>query len=286
MKLGVVALTLWLTVISTGQDQTAVPFRLIDGWAIMLEGTLGGVPHQELLVDTGAVPSAINSRVVKRLKLAGQVQQLSVMNRAIGVERVRVPEVRVGAVSVESLDMVAMDLNGIEQALGTRIDAVIGLDLLARQNFTLDYRHKKLIFDANVVGTRAIPFEVRHEAGGTYILISLESDGERLKLLMDTGTSDLMLFQQKLPAPLRHLHTLRQKINLNAGGRDRLSEVEMQSVNVGSFSRHKQKAYVWPTSEDELRDFDGLLGPAALGATVVGFDFDRDIISFETESTP
>lgn len=41
-----------------------------------------------------------------------------------------VPGVQLGAVAVEALDMVAMDLGRIEQALDTRIDAVIGLDAL------------------------------------------------------------------------------------------------------------------------------------------------------------
>ena len=233
-----------------------------------------------MLIDTGAVPSAINTRVSKRLGLSGSVRPLSVMNRAVGVERVRVPTVRLGAVAVEALDMVAMDLERMEQELGTRIDAVIGLDLLARQNFSLDYLHKKLDFgkSATVVGT--IAFETRHEAGGTYILIPLESSGEKLEILLDTGTKDLMLFERRLGARLRELPVRDHYIYVNAGGKDRLAEVELQSVKLGPFLRRKQKASIWSTPEEYLRSFDGLLGPVAVGATVVGFDFDRHVVSF------
>jgi len=58
--------------------------------------------------------------------------------------------------------------------------------------------------------------------------------------------------------------------------------VEMDSINVGPIFLRKQKAYVLTPSEEDLRDFDGVLGPAALGASAVAFDFDRHTVSFYT----
>lgn len=282
MKLALVVLTLCLAADSAAQETAEVPFRLIDGWAIVVEGALGGLPRQKMLIDTGAVPSAINIRLVKQLGLSGSSSELSLMNRSARVERMRVPGVRLGPVALEALDMVAIDLGRIEQALGTRIDAIIGLDLLSRQNFSIDYRHKKLDFAYRPTGAGVIPFEIRQEAGGTYILIALESGSERLQILLDTGTRDLMLFARRLRGSLQQLRPRAQDFNLNAAGEDRLTEVEMPSVSLGPLSRRKQKAYVWATPEDQLRGFDGLLGPTAFGAVVVGFDFDRHVISLET----
>ena len=282
MKFGVAAMVLCLALVSEAQERVEVPFQLIDGWAIVLDGTLGGLHHQKMLIDTGAVPSAISTRVAKRLRLLGSVQDLSLMNRSIEVERVRVPRVQLGPVAVEALDMAAMDLGRIELALGVRIDAVIGLDLLARRNFTLDYHRKKLVFVSGTNAAGAIAFQMLHEAGGTYILIPLSSGGEELQVLLDTGTKDLMLFQRRLAGSLKQLHIQVQTFNLNVGGKDAVAEVEIPSVNVGPMSRHKQKAYVWTTPERNLRNFDGLLGPTALGATAVAFDFDRHLVSFET----
>jgi predicted aspartyl protease len=282
MKFEVVAVVLCLALVSVAQERVEVPFQLIDGWAIVLDGTLGGLHHQKMLIDTGAVPSAISTRVAKRLRLLGSVQELSLMNRSIEVERVRVPGVQLGPVAVEALDMAAMDLGRIELALDMRIDAVIGLDLLARRNFTLDYHRKKLVFVSGTNAAGAIAFQMLHEAGGTYILIPLSSGGEELQVLLDTGTKDLMLFQRRLAGSLKQLHIQVQTFNLNVGGKDAVAEVEIPSVNVGPMSRHKQKAYVWTTPERNLRNFDGLLGPTALGATAVAFDFDRHVVSFET----
>ncbi len=281
MKFQAVVMVFFVALVSQAQERVEVSFQLIDGWAIVLDGNLGGLHHQKMLIDTGAVPSAINIRVAKRLGLLGSVQELSLMNRSIKVERVCVPGAQLGAVAVEALDMVAMDLGRIEQALDTRIDAVIGLDLLARRNFSLDYHRKKLVFDTDTDAAGAIVFQMKNEAGGTYILIPLESGGEKLQMLLDTGTKDLMLFQLRLRGSLKQLHIHARDFNLNAGGKDTLAEVELQSVNVGPISRHKQKAYIWTTPGDNLRNFDGLLGPTALGATGVAFDFERHRVSFE-----
>jgi predicted aspartyl protease len=275
-------LIIWCLMLEqVARSQTVVPFRLIDGRAIVLEGTLAGKQHQKMLIDTGAVPSAINIRAARRLGLSGSAQKLSLMNRAIEVQKVRVANVRVGTVSAEALDMVAMDLASIEQALGTRIDAVIGLDLLSRQNFSLDYRRKELVFLGRASLEGSIPFETREEAGGTYVLITLQSNGERLQLLLDTGTRDMMLFKRHLRGGLQQLPLQGKDFNLNAGGRDSLAVVEVPGVNLGPFSWKKRKAYVWDTPPDQLRDFDGMIGPAALDAQVVAFDFDRRVISLQ-----
>jgi predicted aspartyl protease len=272
---------LWMIQGPVARSQTVVPFRLIDGWAIVVEGTLAGKAHQKMLIDTGAVPSAINIRAARRLGLSGTEQKLSLMNRAMKVQKVRVANVRVGPVAAEALDMVAMDLASIEQALGTRIDAVIGLDLLSRKNFSLDYRRKELDFSGNASVAGSIPFETREEAGGTYVLITLQSNGERLQMLLDTGTRDMMLFKRRLRGDLQQLPVKDKDFNLNAGGRDSLEVVEVPGVNLGPFSWKKRKGYLWDTLPDQLRDFDGMIGPGALDAQVVAFDFDRRVISLQ-----
>jgi hypothetical protein len=60
-----------LAPVLAAQESPVVPFHLVDGWAIVLEGTLGGIPNCKIMIDTGAVPSAINSKFVKQLGLAG-----------------------------------------------------------------------------------------------------------------------------------------------------------------------------------------------------------------------
>ena len=284
MKFAIMILALCLTPGLAAQEPTAVPFHLIDGWAIVLEGTLGGIPNCRMMIDTGAVPSAINSKFVKQHGLVGSVQRLSVMNRSVDAQRLRVPDVHIGPISVEALDMVAVDLERIDQRLDTPIDAVVGLDFIAWRNFRLDYRHKKLVFTSNADadGAGAIAFEMQHEAGGAFILLPLRIDGQNLQVLLDTGTKDLTLFDRRLGGMLQRLRVLGMDSNVTAAGRDPIVAVEMNAISVGPIFRRKQKAFVLTNSEADPRRFDGVLGPAALGAIAVAFDFDRHIVSLET----
>ena len=284
MKLILVISALSLSAALAAQEPPAVPFHLVEGWAIVVDGTIGGIPNRKIMIDTGAVPSAISSKFAKQLRLAGSFQKLSAMNVSVDAQRLRVPDVRIGPLSAQALDMMAVNLESIERRLDTRIDAVIGLDFLSRRNFRLDYLHKKLVLDDRngVDGVDPITFEIQHEAGGIYILIPLQSDGQQLQVLLDTGTKDLTLFDRRVSGMLRRLRVLGNDSNVTAGGRDTLLAVEMNSINVGRILLRKQKAYILTTREENLRGFDGVLGPAALGASAVAFDFDRNTVSFET----
>jgi hypothetical protein len=97
---------------------------------------------------------------------------------------VRVPNVQVGPVVVAAIDMVATDLGTIEQALHTHLDAVVGLDLLGGQNFTIDYRSKKLLFGVGVHYGDSVTFKIKHSAGGTYLLVPMESGNEKFEMLL------------------------------------------------------------------------------------------------------
>ena len=99
--------------------------------------------------------------------------------------------------------------------------------------------------------------------------------------MLDTGTKDLMLFKGRLRGGLQGLQTRAEDFNLNAGGQDQLTEVEIESVRAGPLWRKRQKAYVWGIPEEQFRNMDGLLGPAALGIAVVRFDFQRSVVSLE-----
>ena len=93
----------------------------------------------------------------------------------------------------------------------------------SRQIFRYDYRRKGLDFSSNASLAGSIPFETRKEAGGTYVPITLQSNGERLQMLLDTGTNDIMLFKPCLRGGLQQLPVQGKDFNLNAGGRDSLA---------------------------------------------------------------
>jgi hypothetical protein len=182
---------------AAGQQPNEIPFQLVDDWAVVVRGTVGGIPGREILIDTGAVPSLVSNSMAKKMGLDGGEGQVSAMNRRIDIKRVQVPEVQIGPVTAGALNMVAADLTQIEHSLHVRIDAVIGLDLLAKENFTIDYRHKRLRFGVEPRGKSLVPFEIKHAFGGAYLLVSMETEGERLQMLFDTGTNGITLLRPR-----------------------------------------------------------------------------------------
>jgi len=73
-------------------------------------------------------------------------------------------------------------------------------------------------------------------------LVRVDSEGQRLRILLDTGTKDLILFADRLRGNLNALRVRGRESNLNVGGNDQLSKVELASVSMGQFQRKRQKS--------------------------------------------
>ena len=131
MKLTLPVLALSLSPALAAQEPPAVLFHLVEGWAIVVDGTIGGIPNRKIMIDTGAVPSAVNNKFAKQLNLAGSFQKLSAMSRSVDAQRLRVPNVRIGPLSADALDMMAVNLESVERRLDTHIHAVIGIFFLS-----------------------------------------------------------------------------------------------------------------------------------------------------------
>ena len=110
----------------------------------------------------------------------------------------------------------------------------------------------------------------------------MDTGNEKFQMLLDTGTKDITLFQVRLKGSLRQAGVSSEDLTVNAGGSSQINKVVIPSLRLGSISRTKQNVYVWTIPETELRDFDGMVGPAALGVGAMEFDFDRNTITLLT----
>ena len=123
-----------------------VPFKLYRGYVIVVRGSIGGLKNLNFLVDTGAVPSVVDARIAQKLHLRGQPGRVDVPTKTLATERVTVPDVEVGPSHVGELPVIVQDLSFAEEALGTRVDAMIGFDVLGQSPFTIDYESRELVF--------------------------------------------------------------------------------------------------------------------------------------------
>jgi predicted aspartyl protease len=63
-------------------------------------------------------------------------------------ELVELPSIQFGPICVESLKVMVMDLSDVAQRFGIQADAIVGMDILRRSSFAIDYKSKQVSFGA------------------------------------------------------------------------------------------------------------------------------------------
>jgi hypothetical protein len=102
---------------------------------------------------------------------------------------------RIGARQPGPVSAGVSDLSYLE---GVGIDAIVGLDVLARTSFSVDYRKRVLRFSPGDREESVAPLELVWP----FLTVRITIAGQQVRLLVDTGSSDLVLFKSKMPAAL------------------------------------------------------------------------------------
>jgi predicted aspartyl protease len=251
-----------------------IPFKAYEQYLIVVDGRIGSLEHQNLLLDTGTNPSMIDRSVSEKLGLQGTSRDLSFFNKNVASESVTVPDLEFGPMRRQNLPVVVADFSAIGKGLGTRIDAVIGLDVLGATNFTVDYGKRRIVFGATAERHTA-PFT----AGPQFITVNVKSGGRQLHLLLDTGTSQLVLFENHLRG-VDYEWTGASGSGHNASGEVRFGAVVLPQAKIGAFEAGPQRASVVASQRDFANDLDGLMGVSCLHPKRISFDFERQLLGW------
>ena len=254
-----------------------IPFQTYRDYLVVVQGSLGGKPRRNLIIDTGTDPSVIDSRAAQELHMAGVVGKLAVHDRVVDAEQAVLPSVRIGTLRGESLPVLIRDLGFLQKDLGIRIDGVIGLDVLSLSNFSIDYTTRRITFGVAPVYGSSAPYQ---STPPHWLTVTMEVDGVPIHLLLDTAASGLILFQSRIRNRLQ-LISLGARMSSNLGGEVRLQRVILGTTKLGETDFGQKNAFVVEDQDDETREFDGLLGPSALGLKQIAFDFERHTLSWE-----
>jgi predicted aspartyl protease len=254
-------------------------FELYLGYTIVVKGSMGELQKLNFIIDTGAVPSIVDARVARKLGLEGVAASVSVFSREVPVEEVVVPRVRVGPVKANSVRALVHDLGFLERRLGVRIDAMIGLDVLGGQDFSIDYSKRRIAFEM-LTGKANSPAadepHVPFERGPGFVTVQIQIQGRPLRLMVDTGTNDLVLFASKVQGRLAGAKTVGTKTKTTLGGEGHLAVVELAGASMGSIELPGQRALLLDGEGPSSANLDGLLGIVALGVARITFDFEHD----------
>jgi predicted aspartyl protease len=249
-----------------------IPFKLYQDYLIVVQGSLGTLERLNLLIDTGANVTVIDRRIARMLGLKGQEHKLALFGQAARVERVVLPSLQIGSFRAESLPGLVQNLSFVDAVVGIRIDAIVGLDFLGQSSFILDYESKKMVFGPIEGMSLAVPFE----PGAPVVTVEVRLNGQPVRLLVDTGSRNLLLFERQLPEGVKKLPTGNINQSFNSAARSfETKEILVSNVQLGAVDRGLRKALLINDSELFGQSFNGALGPASLGLKWIAFDFER-----------
>jgi len=210
---------------------TKLPFHLSWGYLVVVEGSIGNVQKLNFLVDTGAYPSVVDERIARNLGLAEQPARVNLSNQSIQTRTVVLPSLVLGPIRVAPLPVLTQDLSFFQKNLGYKIDVVLGLDVLRKSSFSISYKTKQIVFGP----IERMKFSTPFATDTPIVNIPVESQHRHLRIVIDTGGPDLMLFQSRLVEPTG-FQPLGTETALDAGGK----VLRRKSAHSGSLSGQRE----------------------------------------------
>jgi predicted aspartyl protease len=253
---------------------TEMPFRAYRRYFVVVDGRIGGLEHQNLLLDTGSNPSMIDRELVAKLELESIPRDLSAFNRSARSESVTLPYLQFGPVERQNIQVIVADFSEISHGIGVRINAVVGLDVLGGINFSVDYSKERLIFAA-----LAEPNTAKFASRSQFMIVDLKNGGHLFHLIVDTGAAQLVLFRDHLQGADY------QWTNATSTGRNILGTVPMEMIvltqaRIGTQDIGSQKALVAASRKEIGSELDGLMALSCLRPKSISFDFEHGVLGW------
>jgi len=280
--LPVMALALNSTFARGADKPGELPFKLVQGFGIVVRGEIGFTKDLNFLLDTGAVPSVLGQRAAAQMGIWGERGSLTLLNKESQAEYATVNEVQFGWIRAARLPMVVVELAHLERRLGTRIDAIIGLDMLVGQDISIDYKHRKITRGLSGLARHSVDVETLTASGAPYWVVPISLGGVGFRVLLDTGANDLGLFTPRDPKLFKFVRSEMIAHDSAVGEQKAFAMPPMMlALSDGKFKN--QVAITLGEAPGALREIDGVLGPTALGITRIELDWEQKCLRWDTQ---
>jgi hypothetical protein len=251
-----------------------LPLKIYRNFLVVAEGHIGGVPEsQNFILDTGTAPSVINLELGTRLGLRFTASSTAALGTQVSMGASTIPEIDLGPIHAFSMPVLLKDMSQLENDIGIPIAGIIGMDLLWRSNFRLDYDKREI--DFGEISHHGVP--VRFDARAGIAVADVIFEGKTVHMLVDTGSEFVVFLGRNFgDAGLPGLRNISQSGESLADQKMPIQEFSAPNIILGGQHFTKYRAYIVPGGSDPV--FDGLLGVRALGFRSLSYDRARGTI--------
>lgn len=138
-------------------------------------------------VDTGANVCVLSQQFARRLGIVqgsfSSRQSNTNVKSELKIAKVNV--LRLGKAVFEDFAVCVTDMNHINQLIDEPIDGIIGMSLLCRFSFTIDYGNRCLVLNPRQCLGRVVPIMLESNA----LFVNVLADGQSIRMKIDTGSS-------------------------------------------------------------------------------------------------
>ena len=253
-----------------------ISFELVSGYMIVAEGSIGNLNHLKFVLDTGTTRTFIDLRLAKQLALPLESKVVLRFDTKIPVKSALLPSLTLGPLQGENLTVNVADLSHMGSS-GTRMDAIVGLDLLESIPFQIDYRTMRVKFGPIPSLAERASMDI---APGLPV-VSLGFQHAKSHLLIDTGARNIILYQERFYGPScdwKIVGTERWADSI--GGVITAKKGVFRGAAIGLDGGYHEAYLVHAPLNEALSSVDGILSPTAFGIRLIGFDFDNHIVTW------
>jgi hypothetical protein len=254
---------------------TELPMKVVGGYLIVVQASVGDRRDLNFLLDTGATTSAIDRKLAEQLNLATHSSQMVNFDKTLQAQWCILPELVYGPERATNLKVVVEDLRYLHSS-GVFVDGVIGWDLLRRHSFRLNFANKRIIFGAvSATGAHSVPFR----ESSLCLTVPIDLDSRELWMIADTGMRGAMFYDSQLE-PTSYLREASTSGHSVGGNVESQIALVVPRFRIATQDLDRQVYVVRPPNSPLLQGIAGYLGIASLNAHEVTFDLDRGILSW------
>ena len=257
-----------------------VSFRSVGDFGIVVEGSVAGFPGCNLLLDTGSQRTVIDRRLAERVPGARSPARVVVVGQTTRVEQIVLPSMTFGPIAISGLSVLIEDLSALDRAWGVHMDGIIGMDVLRRNNFAVDFEAHSIRFGSLPALENVAVFRKELPC----VILPVELDGHPARLVFDTGMKDVLVFESRVRDWGVSSGAVPEDATLFVApeSRLRLNFLPVRSVRLGAEDLGPWDVLLAGSGDDSPHSMDGFLGAFTLHARAIAFDFENGRFSWST----